>query len=346
MRTGGFVSTRIVAAALAALVSVAAADAAPPKAAAPAKPDPDQPWQIEEAHGPSSTVSFTTEEGTWLHLDVSPDGGEVVFSLLGDLYLLPIAGGDAKRITSGAAYDVQPRFSPDGKWIAFATDRGGMENLWICDREGKNARPISADKQSAVNSPAWSPDGQYLVGRKRLTDTSSLGTVELWMWHVRGGDGIQLTKKDEQPDAADPAFSPDGRFVYYSARPGRYQYDAIVNNGIWQIKRLDRRTGQALPLTGEFGGAAVPTPSPDGKQIAYVRRVRAKTRLEVFDLATGKERVVAPEIERDMQEGFAAHGVAPGFDWTPDGKAILATAQGRIWRFDAQTGAKSAVPFR
>jgi Tol biopolymer transport system component/imidazolonepropionase-like amidohydrolase len=336
----------MLAAALAALVSAAASQAATPKAAAPAKPDSDKPWKVEDAHGPSSTVAFTTEEGTWLHLDVSPDGTQVVFSLLGDLYLLPIAGGDAKRITNGPAYDVQPRFSPDGKWIAFASDRGGLENIWISDPEGKNARPITADKQSEINSPAWSPDGQYLVGRKRLTDTSSLGTVELWMWHVKGGDGIQLTKKDEQPEAADPVFSPDGRFLYYSSRPGRYKYDSNVNNGIWQIKRLDRRTGQALPLTGEFGGAAVPTPSPDGKQIAYVRRVRAKTRLEVFDVASGKERVIAPEIERDMQEGFAAHGVAPGFDWTPDGKALLATAQGRIWRFDAQTGAKSAVPFK
>jgi Tol biopolymer transport system component/imidazolonepropionase-like amidohydrolase len=327
-------------------VSSAAVQAAASKAAAPAKPDSDKPWKVEEAHGPTSTIAFTTEEGTWLHLDVHPDGTRIVFSLLGDLYILPIAGGEAKRITSGPAYDVQPRFSPDGKWIAFASDRGGMENLWIADLEGKNARPISSEKGSTVNGPAWSPDGQYLVGRKRLTDTSSLGTVELWMWHVRGGEGLQLTKKDEQPDAADAAFSPDGRFLYYSARPGRYKYDSNVNNGIWQIKRRDRRTGQALPLTAEFGGAAVPTPSPDGTQIAYVRRVRAKTRLEVLDLATGRTRVVAPEIERDGQEGFASHGVTPGFDWTPDGKSILTTAQGRIWRFDAQSGERTAVPFK
>ena len=341
-------STRcpLIAAAIAVLVSSAAAQAAAPKATAPAKPDSDKPWKVEDAHGPSTPVAFTTEEGTWLHLDVHPDGTQIVFSLLGDLYLLPMAGGEAKRITSGTAYDVQPRFSPDGKWIAFASDRGGMENLWVADREGRNARPVSSEKGSTVNSPAWSPDGQYLVGRKRLTDTSSLGTVELWMWHIKGGEGVQLTKKDDQPDAADPVFSPDGRFLYYSARPGRYKYDSNVNNGIWQIKRLDRRTGQALPLTGEFGGAAVPTPSPDGKQIAFVRRVRAKTRLEVLDLATGKERVVAPEVERDNQEGFASHGVTPGFDWTPDGKAIVTTAQGKIWRFDAASGERTAVPFK
>ena len=183
----------------------------------------DAPWDIAEPHGDYDTVKFTTDEGTWIHLDVSPDGRRIVFSLLGDLYLLPIEGGKATRITSGPAYDVQPRFSPDGKRIAFASDRGGLENLWICDLDGSDARQVSTEKGSTVNAPAWSPDGLYLLGRKRLTDVSSLGTVELWMWHLLGGQGIRVTKKDEQPDAADPTFSPDGRFVYYSARDARYR---------------------------------------------------------------------------------------------------------------------------
>ena len=251
-------SQRLFSAALVAACVSSEALAAPAKPTPVARPDSSQPWKIEDAHGAASSVAFTTEEATWLHVDVHPDGSQLVFSILGDLYLLPIAGGEAKRITSGTAYDVQPRFSPDGKWIAFASDRGGLENLWICDRDGKNARQISTDKEHTVNGPAWSPDGSYLIGRKRLTDTSSLGTVELWMWHVKGGDGLQVTKKDEQPDAADPAFSPDGRFIFFSARETRYRYDSNVNNGIWQVKRIDRRTGQSQPLTGEFGGAAVP----------------------------------------------------------------------------------------
>ena len=178
------------------------------------------------------TVAFTTDEATWLHLDVHPDGSQVVFSLLGDLYLLPIAGGEAKRITSGAAYDVQPRFSPDGKWIAFASDRGGIENLWVCDLDGEE-RAAGQHREGAHGELArpGRPTATYLVGRKRLTDTSRLGTVELWMWHVKGGEGVQLTKKDEQPDAADPAFSPDGRFIFFSAREARYRYDRNVNDG-------------------------------------------------------------------------------------------------------------------
>ena len=92
-----------------------------------------KPWKVDDAHGPEQVVRFATDEGTWLHLDVSPDGSRIVFSLLGDLYVLPVSGGEAKRITSGPSMDVQPRFSPDGRRIAFASDRGGLENLWIAD---------------------------------------------------------------------------------------------------------------------------------------------------------------------------------------------------------------------
>ena len=329
---------------LAVALSVAAAKPAGKPAAKPA-PDPDAPWKVEDPHGPSHTVSFTTDEATWLALDVHPSGTKLVFSLLGDLYLLAMTGGDATRITSGAAYDVQPRFSPDGKWIAFASDRGGIENLWICDLDGKNARAISSEKDSTVSGPAWSPDGDYLVGRKRLTDGSSLGTVELWMWHVKGGNGVQLTKKDEQPDAADPAFGKDGRFVYFSARDSRYRYDRNVNDGIWQIKRFDRWNGQTLPVTGEFGGAATPAISPDGQSLAYVRRIRAKTVLEILDLATGRTRTLASDVQRDNQEGFAFHGVFPGYAFTPDGASIVATTGGKIWKYATSSGARTAVPF-
>jgi len=77
---------------------------------------------------PTRTVEFTTDEGTWISLDVSPDCQTLIFDLLGDLYTLPIAGGDAKKITSGMAFTSQPRYSPNGKMITFVSDRSGAEN--------------------------------------------------------------------------------------------------------------------------------------------------------------------------------------------------------------------------
>lgn len=342
-------TARLFIATLAATLLLTPALAAKPSkgktAPAASKPLTSEGWKVEAAHGATKSVRFNTDEGTWLALDVDPAGKELVFALLGDLYLLPIEGGTARRITSGTAYDVQPRFSPDGHWIAFASDRGGLENLWICDRQGANCRQISHEKKRTVSEPAWSPDGEYLVGRKRLTDVSSLGTVELWMWHLKGGDGVALTSKDTQPDAADPVFSRDGRFVYFSARDGRFRYGRDPNEGIWQIKRLDRKTGEITALTGEYGGAAAPRPSPDGSELAYVRRIRATTTLERFDLETGRIRRVAEGLTRDLQEGFSFHGVFPGFAWTPDGQSIVATAEGKIWRFDLASGERRPIPF-
>lgn len=333
---------RLACLALLAVPAAAASKPAPPPAA---KPDSDKPWKIEDAHGPSKTIAFETDEATWLALDVHPDGRQLVFSILGDLYLLPIEGGATKRITSGTAYDVQPRFSPDGKWIAFASDRGGAENLWICDLEGKNARQVSQEKDQNVNGPAWSVDGDYLVGRKRYTDLSTLGTVELWMWHVKGGTGVQITKREEQPDAADAVFSKDGRFLYFSARDTRFQYDKNVNQGIWQVKRFDRRTGQVQPVTAEWGGAATPALSPDGKSLSFVRRIRAKTLLQVMDLESGTLRTVAPEVQRDNQESFSFHGVYPGYAWTPDGQSIVTTVDGKLFRWNVASGARTPIPF-
>ena len=88
------------------------------------------------------TVRFTTDEGTWMSLDVSPDGRTIIFDLLGDIYTLPIAGGTASRITDGPTWDSHPRFSPDGKRIVFVSDRTGAENLWTADVDGKNPRAI------------------------------------------------------------------------------------------------------------------------------------------------------------------------------------------------------------
>lgn len=152
-------------------------------------------WDVTAAHGPVREVSFETDEGTWMTVDVSPDGRTIVFDLLGDIYVMPITGGEATRLTSGPAYDVQPRFSPDGKRIAFTSDRDGLDNLWVMDADGSNPRQITKERERQVFDPVWTPEGDYLIGRKHYRNTRSLGSGEMWLYHVGGGNGLQLTKR-------------------------------------------------------------------------------------------------------------------------------------------------------
>src|SRR5690242_7280386 len=140
---------------------------------------------------PERKIDFTVDEGSWLSLSVSPDGRTILFDMLGDLYTVPVSGGQAKRITSGLPFDSQPVFSPDGKLIAFTSDRDGSDNLWIANADGTDPRQLSKDKDGDFISPNWTPDGEYvLVSRNQ----QGLGTHEIWMYNIHGGSGVQVTK--------------------------------------------------------------------------------------------------------------------------------------------------------
>jgi imidazolonepropionase-like amidohydrolase/Tol biopolymer transport system component len=313
------------------------------------KPKEEEKWDVEKPPGDARTVPIDVREGTWLSLDVSPDGREIVFDLLGDLYLLPIEGGEARALTTGWSWDMQPRFSPDGTKIAFTSDRGGGDNVWTIDRDGTNAKAVTSESFRLLNSPVWTPDGEYLVARKHFTGTRSLGSGEMWLYHRTGGGGAALTTKpNDQKDVGEPAVSPDGRYVYYSldATPGRFfEYNKDPYAGIYAIERLDRRTGEIETVTGGSGGACRPTPSPDGTRLAFVRRSGDKTVLYLRELATGEEWPLYDGLDRDMQETWAIHGVYPAIAWTPDGRAIVFWAAGRLQRVDVATQITSDIPF-
>src|SRR5690606_12744062 len=207
-------------------------------------------WNVDDPPGEEQSIALTVESGTWMNLDVSPDGRTIVFDLLGDLYLLPIAGGQAKPLTEGMAWDMQPRFSPDGKWVAFTSDRGGGDNIWVIPigsaetgAAGGEPKPVTNEDFRLLSAPAWSPDGEYIVARKHFTSRRSIGAGEMWLYHRSGGKGVQLTeKRTEQKDAGEPVFSPDGRYLYFSedlTPGGVFEYNKDPNGQIYAIQRLD-----------------------------------------------------------------------------------------------------------
>ncbi|WP_265530494.1 amidohydrolase family protein [Sphingomicrobium marinum] len=308
-------------------------------------------WVVDARRGPGRSVPIDTTSGTWMSLDVSPDGSEIVFDMLGDIYLMPISGGDAVPISTGHAWDMQPAFSPDGTKIAFTSDREGGDNLWIMNRDGSDPKQITNEEFRLLNQPEWTPDGQFIVGRKHFTSARSLGAGEMWLYHTSGmSSGVQMTKKrTDQKDTGEPAFSPDGRYMYYSddSTPGGiFEYSKDVNTQIYTILRLDRQTGEIETYVDGPGGAIRPTPSPDGKSLAFIRRVRGKSVLMVMDIASGRITPVTDILERDMQETWAIHGVYPRMEWTPDSRNVVFWAKGEIHRANVATGEVREIPFR
>ena len=304
----------------------------------------DKDWFVDRHRGPSHPLSFTTETVTFANVDVSPDGTTLVFDCLGDLYTLPITGGTATRLTSGVAYDHQPRFSPDGASILFTTDRSGSENVWVMAADGTGIRPITSEGDKNMNSADWLPDGEYVVARKRLTNASPIGQTELWLYHQLGGSGVKLTDKDDLRDVSGPVASPDGRWIYFAYRPGGFRYNQNVYGTIWQIRALDRETGRVRVVADGFGGSGRPALSPDGNTLAFIRRDRTNTVLMLQDLAAGTERELFDGLDPDLQENFVWTGIYSGYSWTPDGKAIVIFFDGKPHRIDVATGEVTAIP--
>ncbi len=307
-------------------------------------------WNVNEPPGNFKEASFTVKEGTWMNLDVSPDGAEIVFDLLGDIYSIPLSGGEAKLLRGGHAFEVQPRFSPDGKKILFTSDAGGGDNAWVMNRNGSSAKQITKESFRLLNNAMWSPDGQYIVARKHFTASRSLGAGELWLYHVSGGTGLQLTpRKNDQQDLNEPCFSPDGQYIYYSEDMypgGFFQYNKDPNNQIFVIKRFDREKGTSETVTGGAGGAVRPQISHDGKTMAFVKRVRTKTVLYLRNLQTGEEWPVYDKLSKDQQESWTIFGIYTGFNWSPDDKNIIIWANGKINKVDINGFNKSTdIPF-
>lgn len=311
-----------------------------------------QDWNVNDPYTDDwniKKVQLQTDEGTWMNLDVSPDGEIIVFDLLGDIYTMPVTGGKATALRTGMAYEVQPRFSPDGSKIAFTSDAAGGDNIWIMDADGENAKQLTKEDFRLLNNAVWSADGNSIVARKHFTSGRSLGAGEMWQYHLGGEAGLQLTeRKNDQQDVNEPSISPDGKYLYYSEDMypgGAFQYNKDPNKQIYVIKRYDFETGENETITGGPGGAARPQVSPDGKKLAFVKRIRTKSVLYIHDLETGEEWPVYDNLSKDQQEAWAIFGVYPGFSWMPNNEEIVFWSEGKINKVDIEDYESEIISF-
>jgi Tol biopolymer transport system component len=313
----------------------------------PAEKKKEEPLPLK----PNRKIEFTTDEGTWLSLDVSPDGKSIIFDLLGDLYVMPFTGGEARKITTGMAFSNQPHFSPDGLWIAFISDRSGSENVWISKPDGSDPKQLSHDEQVEFASPSWTPDGQYVIAARQ--SQFPFQNFELWMYHIKGGAGVQVTKFRAKPDAKPrdwthtigASASPDGRYLYYTSRAGFFDKVYNVSFPLSQIARRDRITGEEDVVTDSPGSAFRPLISPDGSKLVYGTRYETETGLRIRDLNTGEERWLKYPIQRDDQESLFTRDFLPSYAFTPDSKELVLTWSGRIHRVNVATSEEHEIPF-
>ncbi len=286
------------------------------------------------------TAEFTATEGTWISLDVSPDGQTIVFDLLGDLYTMPITGGKATPLLTGMAYDAQPRFSPDGERIAFISDRSGGDNLWTMRLDKTDTTQVSRGNNNLYVSPEWMPDGEYIL----VSRTSGLGgAAKLFMFHYERGSPLPVGPTSGSLKMLGAAPSPDGRYIWYAAGTGDWQYNARLPR--YQLRRFDRETGTTNTMTNRYGSGMRPAISPDGNWLVYATRYNDQTGLRKRDLRTGDEAWLAYPIQRDEQESRAPLDLLPGYAFLPDGSAIVISYGGKIWKVAMDGSGAEEIPF-
>ena len=280
-------------------------------------------------------LQYSATEGSWMSIDVSPDGQTLLFDHLGDLFTVPMSGGASTRITRGMGFDAQPRFSPDGERIVFTSDRDGGENVWILSLDLADTTQLTSGSHDSYSSPEWTPDGEYVVATKGS---------KLHMWHRTGGSGVQLVEEPANLLTLGAAFGADERFIWMSTLSGGR---AGYNNGmdLYNLAVYDRESGEVSSRGDRWGGSFRPTLSPDGRWLVYGSRHIADTGLRIRDLDTGEERWLAWPVQRDNQEARAARDVYPGMSFTPDSREVVASYDGKIWRVPVDGSEATEVPF-
>lgn len=284
------------------------------------------------------TIPIKTNEGTWMSLDVSPDGKTIVFDFLGDIFTMPISGGKPVAFTKGMAFDSNPRFSPDGTKISFISDRSGGENIWWFSVDNKDSLQVTKGNTDHYQSAEWTPDGNYLVGSRGTRN------FKLWMFHREGGSGAQLINKPDNLKTVEPSFGSDGRYIWFSQRIGAWNYNAQLPQ--YQLAIYDRETGETEVETARYGSAFSPTLSPDGKWLVYGSRYNDQTGLLIRDLSSGDEKWLAYPVQRDEQESIAPLGVLPAMSFTPDSKNVVASYGGKFYSIPVAGGNAANIPFQ
>src|SRR5262245_39137051 len=196
--------------------------------------------------------------------DISPDRKTIAFSYLGDIWTVEAIGGVARPVTMHEAHDINPMFSPDGKQIAFSSNRHGSYDVFVVPAVGGKPRRLTFDSAPDMVS-GWTPDGKGVVFSSPRS-TAFPPSTECYVVPVEGG----AERKLPLFEGKEAHYSPGGNMIAFVRGPGtwyRRGYRGSSNDDIW-IASADGSTQR--PLTTFDGQDSSPMWSPDGRRLYYV----------------------------------------------------------------------------
>lgn len=309
-------------------------------------------WKVDATDQTYTESRFELTEGTWMSVDVSPDGQTLVFDLLGDIYSLPATGGKASLIHGGSAMTRTPRFSPDGSKLLYLSDESGGDNVWVSAPDGSAAQQLSFETIDVLTSPFWGPKGEYFGATRLSSDYRDLYTSEIRLFYPGGNKGLNLVASPgDFINVHEGRLSPDGDHFYYTQKradpQGEYSVFKDSNHVLYGIMQRDMHTGETKEILAGFGGATTAEISPDNQQLAFIRRVKNKTVLFVYDLSSGEQRPVYDGLDRDLQGEWIPQGsYYPQYSWFPDNRHIAIWGKGKLYKVDTLETDAVEIPFQ
>ena len=256
---------------------------------------------VASVSDPASTRMVTTsQDGLWNHEEPawSPDGTTICYAAARDLWVVPAAGGRARRLTTDGEYDREPRWSSDGRYVLFSSFRGGSSGIWRVPASG--GRPARITTGSGPERFASvSRDGS------RLAYATYADNPDVVIRDLHSGAERQFgTLRDEES----PVLSLDGRAIVYVSDRLAGQMD------VWRQKLSEtgQPDGPPTRLTNDSAGGAQPSCSPDGRWVAYHRALGGQRDIWVAPIPAGPPIQFTTDPALDVQP-----------DWSPDGKQIV-----------------------
>jgi len=292
------------------------------------------------ANGPPETIAIRVSEGTDLGFDLSPDGRSIVFDLLGQLWLVPAQGGEARPITNAVrdtAEDLDPSFAADGRRVLFRGERNGRTGLWLLSLDSGSLRQLTqlSDPDGYDGNATWSADGRLIAFVHAVPPGS---TDKKWRAAIMVLDVVSMTTIElsntgiPKGDLGDPIWLRGGREFAFVERKAPNQRRGRV----WIVA-----AGKASPVTPDSVQAQAPTFTADGRRMAYFAPDSdGRTQVWVQEIDANNTSIGSP-----IRVTNHADVTSTRIRWVPNGSALLYSANGRLWKVSASGGQPTEIRF-